>query len=116
MFINPVAVGDPGMSFSLNVLTHVPVVTVASRQYAGGNFRAVSTPGVQQTAKVELNFCTDAQTAWLKAHQGVLCCFRDPRGGRFHGFYADSTFAPRFILDSWIVPFTVTGVTYNEIA
>lgn len=113
-WMNATADLTDAMGFALNALDHAPVVAVQSRQYAGGNYRAVRTPGLQKVAKVTLGFCTDAQTAWLKAHQGVLLCFRDARGEKFFGVYVDSTFSPRFIADSWSVPLTFTQVTFSE--
>lgn len=116
LWLNPASDLTAGMSFPLNSLERDPLMQVSSRLYAGGNYRMITTPGRQQTAKVTLGFCTDAQTAFLEANQGVLVCFRDPRSGKFFGFYEAPTFTPRFIAGSWSVPFTVQQVTWSELA
>jgi hypothetical protein len=105
-----------GMSFSLNAIEFDPVVSVSTKPNALGEQWAVRTPGKQQVAKVTLNFCTDDQQAFLAEHQGDVCWFRSDIGAgyRFAGIYADSTFTPRPIGNSWAVPFTVQQITIDE--
>lgn len=116
LWINLVSDPTVGMSFSLNGIEFDPVVTVSTKPNALGEQWAVRTPGKQQVAKVTLNFCTDAQQAFLADQQGVPCWFRSDIGGgyRFAGVYADSTFAPRPMGNSWAVPFTVQQITIDE--
>jgi hypothetical protein len=115
LWLNSAADPTDAESFDLNDLQHNPAVTVTSRQYVDG-WLPVTTPGRQNTAKVVLGFCTDAQVRWLKAHQGRTVCFRDPRFEKFYGFYTDCSFAPSFIPNRWSVTFTVTETMFSESA
>lgn len=114
VWINPVADLANGMAFEAGEIEHDPAVTIRTDAYAAGNYRAVRSPGRQRTAKVALPFCTDAQVAWFKDQQGELCVYRDPRGEKFAGIYADPAFAPRTLPDSWAVTLTVFEVTWSE--
>lgn len=102
-------------SFSVNDLEHDQTTNVTVRTNALGEQRAVSTPGVALGAKVALNFCTDVQTGWLKAHQGQPVWYRDPVGEKFAAFYTpDSGYAPRPVGNSWVVPLTFVGYTQPD--
>jgi hypothetical protein len=116
LWINRVSDPTVAMSFSLNSIEFDPAVTVSTKPNALGEQWAIRTPGKQQIAKVTLNFCTDVQESFLEDQQGVPCWFRAGmgRGYRFAGIYADSTFTPRPIGNSWAVPFTVQQITIDE--
>jgi hypothetical protein len=103
-------------SFSVNDLEYDLTTYVTVRPNALGEQRAVSTPGVATGAKVALNFCTDAQTAWLKAHQGQPVWYRDGYGQKFAAFYTpDSGYQPRPKGNSWAVPVTFAGYTQPDV-
>lgn len=114
LWLNSVADPTDAMAFSVNSIEHDPTVDVDNRPRAAGNIQSVRTLTKQKIAKVALNFCTDIQTAWLKAHQGEMLCYRDPTGEKFYGNYADSTFAPRLMGNSWVVPLTFAEATQTE--
>lgn len=115
LWINLVSDPSDSQSFSVNSIEHDQATNVSVRGNALGEQRAVSTPGVAKGAKVALNFCTDEQTAWLKAHQGQPVWYRDPVGERFAAFYTpDSGYQPRPIGNSWVVPITFVAYTQPE--
>lgn len=113
--LTPVADVANGIAIEVHDISHSPATAVEIRPYAGGNYRAVRQKGKQKTSTVALNFCTDAQVAWLKDQQGQLLCYRDPTGEKFFGIYgADQiSFAPRQMGDSWAVALTVALVTWT---
>lgn len=122
LWLSPASDLTAGMPFAVNSIDRAPAVQVASRAYGGAAdpndavYRMIRTPGRQKTSKVTLGFCTDDQSAQLEVWQGLLLCYRDPRGEKFFGFYTDSVFTPRFVADSWSVPLTVQEVTWDETA
>lgn len=115
LYLNSVLSRTDCTSFDVNSIEHDQTTNVSTRTNALGEQQAVSTPGMAKGAKVALNFCTDDQVAWLKAHQGQPVWYRDPRGERFAAFYTpDSGYQPRFIDDSWVVPLTFTAYEQPE--
>lgn len=114
LWLNAVDDLATGVAFEVHEIEHNPTVNVRTDPYAGGNFRAVVVAGKQRNARVTLGFCTDVQAGWLKDHQGVLICYRDPRGEKFYGIYAEAGFAPRRMPDSWQITLSVAQVTVNE--
>lgn len=117
LHLNPLADLSVHRSFSLNSLVRSPSVNVTSRSNAAGEFQMVRVAGRQQNTKVELNFCSDEDEAFLEKYQGEPLLFRTDLGAtgdRFWGYYTDSTFTPRFIRDSWAVPLTVVEVSIDE--
>ena len=117
LHLNPLSDLSVHHAFALNNLTRSPAVNVSSRPNAAGEFQMVRVGGKQQNTKVELNFCTDDDEAFLELHQGEPLLFRTglgSSGDRFWGYYTDSTFQPRFIRNSWIVPLTVVEFTLDE--
>lgn len=116
LWLNAVADDTDAMSFSINSLEHDQTTNVSIRSNALGEQRAVMIPGVALGAKVNLGFCTDAQTAWLKAHQGQPVWYRDGMGAKFAAFYTpDSGYQPRPIGDSWSIPLTFTAYTQPDL-
>jgi hypothetical protein len=101
---------------SLHSLEHTPSKNVSNRVYAGGNTRAIRTPGRAKQAKVTLNFLTAEQVATLKAWHGELVCFRDPSGEKFYGNFNDPDFNPRPAGVGTPTSFTVNEVTVSEAA
>lgn len=116
LWLNAVSDDSDAMSFSINSLEHDLTTNVSIRPNALGEQRAVSTPGRALGAKTNLGFCTDAQTAWLKAHQGQPVWYRDGQGQKFAAFYTpDSGYQPRPIGDSWSIPLTFTAYTQPDL-
>ena len=114
LYLNLVSDDSVACSFSLNSVELDPVVNVSSRPNALGQFRMITTPGKQQVAKAQLNFCTDDEQAFLAQYQGVPVWVR-ALGVKFAGFYTDSTFTPRPMGNSWAVPLTFTQVTLSDL-
>jgi hypothetical protein len=117
LHLNPLADLSVHRSFALNSLVRSPSVSVSSRVNAAGEQAMVRTRGKFQSTKVELNFCSDEDEAWLELYQGEPLLFRTDlglTGDRFWGYYTDSTFTPRFIRNSWAVPLTVVEVSIDE--
>lgn len=116
LWLNSVTDDTDAMSFSINQIEHDVTTNVSIRGNALGEQKAVSTPGKALGAKVALNFCTDVQTAWLKAHQGQPVWYRDPVGAKFAAFYTpDSGYQPRPMGDSWVVPITFAAYTQPDL-
>ena len=113
LWLSAVTDDTDACSFSVNQIEHDVTTNVSIRGNALGEQKAVATPGKALGAKVALNFCTDAQTAWLKTHQGLPVWYRDPVGEKFAAFYTpDSGYQPRPMGNSWVVP--VTFVAYTQ--
>lgn len=116
LYLTALADESDTCSFSVNSIEHDLTTNVTVRPNALGEQRAVSTPGVAMGAKVALNFCTDAQTAWLKAHQGQPVWYCDPKSVKFAAFYTpDSGYQPRPMGNSWAVPVTFAGYTQPDV-
>lgn len=116
LWLNSVTDDTDAMSFSVNQLEHDLTTNVSIRPNALGEQKAVAIPGKAKGAKVALNFCTDEQSAWLKAHQGEPVWYRDGLGERFAAFYTpDSGYQPRPLGDSWVVPITFVAYTQPDL-
>lgn len=114
LWLTPVLDPSQVRSFRLNDLAQAPTPGIETRRGAAGNFYAVSVPGIQQSATNVLNFCTDADVAWLKTWLTMPLCYRDPRGLKFYGYYTVDGFKPRFMTDSWAVTLTVVETSFSE--
>lgn len=115
LWLTPVIDPTQARAFELNdPLSHKPITGTETRRGAGGNFYAVTVPGIQQSATNTLVNCTDADVAWLKAWLTLPMCYRDPRGLKFYGFYDSDGFNPRTLPDSWSVTLTVVETSFSE--
>lgn len=114
LWLHDAAELSDSIAVEVHEITHAPAVNVRTDPYAGGNFRAVVVAGVQANTAVTLSFLTDEQQAWLRAHIGVLVCYRDPRGEKFYGLYTGDGFKPRQMPNSWSVGLSVAEVTVDE--
>jgi hypothetical protein len=91
--------------------------SVEARAMAGGRQRLVSRAGTSWSATTVLPWCSPAQVAWLRAHEGRIVCLRDPAGTKLYGFYAEvpvteSTMTT--VRDHGDVELSFTGCSFSE--
>lgn len=88
------------------------------RTYAGGRRRLVSRPGATLQVSVAYRFVLRADYQSLLDLLGQVVLFRDQRGRQVFGVLSDvsgrETFVPADRVED--VSFTITEVTYSEIA
>ena len=67
-----------------------------------------------RTWTLDCDGVTDAELKWLRDHEAVLCCFRDPTGDKMYGSWSVTSDSP-FWSSGWSkFEMTITEITYSE--
>lgn len=87
---------------------------VAYQVSASGRQRAIITGKSLSTYKVSCDGVSPSELAWLRAHEAVLCCFRDLYGQKLYGMYTATPWTGR-VVGAWMpTELDITEVSHSE--
>jgi hypothetical protein len=100
---------------SMSGLQSQPIVNVTSRRFAAGNYRMIVQKGRQSSLAVSFAGLSSAERMILEFElPGQALCFRDDRGRKVYGFYANPQFTEHQYDDGCDASLTVQELTYSE--
>lgn len=88
--------------------------SVTYQVMASGRQRAIVTGSSLRTYKVSCDGVTPAELAWLRAHEAVLCCFRDPYGQKLYGMFTATPWTGKVPGALTSTELDVTEVSHSE--
>lgn len=88
--------------------------TVEARRYAGGRIRAVSVAGEMGEVTFPLSPVTGATVATLRSWKGVTVQYRDHRGQKFFGVFADVDVSEYLPATMYIAAITLMVLTTTQ--
>lgn len=98
----------------LNAYTYTATPGYTVTEWANGAMRATSTKGIPITAKANVGFISDADTAWLLAHLGTTVWVRDYYGNRFVAPVPTIAATPYAVPNLWDVTLNFSGISHTD--